>query len=360
MTKARPDVACDLSALGDGWAADRIAGALGTLGHEHVLVDVAGEVTARGRRADGRPWRVAVEWPGEPRERAVVIELDGAAAATSGDYKKAWTDAQGRRYSHILDPRAGRPVAHDLASVTVVDRDGAWADALATALMVLGPDEGRALAARERLAARFVKRQKDGSFAEWATPAFESLVPPRGRLRADGRAPLKLRYASRHSWLEAGTSPRMSDEQPGCDFDPGRLQVSVRKRVPGRLDALTPAVEEVMAEARGMECSQGKEFEIETALREALANAIRHGCGNDPDKDVEVCVACDPERGMLIVVRDPGPGFDPAQIPSPVRGQQRVPPPRAGDLPDQPADGRGLLREGGHRDPDAEAMTPAP
>ena len=113
----------------------------------------------------------------------------------------------------------------------------------------------------------------------------------------------------------------MSDEQPGCDFDPGRLQVSVRKRVPGRLDALTPAVEEVMAEARGMECSQGKEFEIETALREALANAIRHGCGNDPDKEVEVCVACDPERGMLIVVRDPGPGFDPAQIPSPVRGR---------------------------------------
>ena len=113
----------------------------------------------------------------------------------------------------------------------------------------------------------------------------------------------------------------MSDERNGCDFDPDALEVVVRKEVPGQLEALTPAVEEVMAIARQMECSQGKEFEIETALREALANAIRHGCQNDPDKRVEVCVACDPARGILIVVRDPGAGFDPSSIPSPVRGR---------------------------------------
>jgi serine/threonine-protein kinase RsbW len=113
----------------------------------------------------------------------------------------------------------------------------------------------------------------------------------------------------------------MSDESNGCDFDPDALEVVVRKEVPGQLEALTPAVEEVMAVARQMECSQGKEFEIETALREALANAIRHGCQNDADKRVELCVACDPARGMLIVVRDPGAGFDPTSIPSPVRGR---------------------------------------
>src|SRR5262245_43765421 len=95
----------------------------------------------------------------------------------------------------------------------------------------------------------------------------------------------------------------MSDERNGFEFDPDALQVAVRKEVPGKLEALTPAVEEVMAVARKLECSQGKEFEIETALREALANAIRHGCRNDPDKSVEVVVACDPSRGMLIVVR---------------------------------------------------------
>jgi serine/threonine-protein kinase RsbW len=108
---------------------------------------------------------------------------------------------------------------------------------------------------------------------------------------------------------------------PRCDFDPDELQTRLRIRVPGRIDSISPAVEQVMTEARGMECSRGKEFEIETALREALANAIRHGCRNDASKKVEVCVACDETRGMLIIVRDPGPGFDPGGIPSPTLGQ---------------------------------------
>jgi serine/threonine-protein kinase RsbW len=106
-----------------------------------------------------------------------------------------------------------------------------------------------------------------------------------------------------------------------CEFDPEDLHTRVKVRVPGRLDAITPAVEAVMAEVRAMECSRGKEFEIETALREALANAVRHGCGSDATKSIEVCAACDEERGMLVVVRDPGPGFDPAALPSPTVGQ---------------------------------------
>jgi serine/threonine-protein kinase RsbW len=111
---------------------------------------------------------------------------------------------------------------------------------------------------------------------------------------------------------------------PGRDrveFDPDRLRASVRVRIAGRLEAISPAVEEIMLAVQAMECSRGKEFEIETALREALANAVRHGCGNDAAKEVEACVACDESRGMLIVVRDPGPGFDPARIPSPIVGQ---------------------------------------
>ena len=127
--------------------------------------------------------------------------------------------------------------------------------------------------------------------------------------------------------------------------------------MPGRLDAISPAVEKIMDEARAMECSKGKEFEIETALREALANAIRHGCAHDATQSVEVCVACDEAKGMLIVVRDPGPGFDPGTIPSPTVGHEHLPPPRAGDLPHQPADGRGVVREGRHRDPDAQALS---
>jgi len=177
VAKAKPDVACDVAALAGGWASDRIAAALVALGHPDVLVDVGGEVTARGRRPDGGRWRVAVEWPDRTRERGLVIELSDAAVATSGDYRNAWTDERGRRHSHILDPRTGEPVAHGLASATVAHGDGAWADAMATALLVLGPDEGRALAARERLAARLVVRQGDGTYAEWSTPAFEALVP---------------------------------------------------------------------------------------------------------------------------------------------------------------------------------------
>jgi serine/threonine-protein kinase RsbW len=105
------------------------------------------------------------------------------------------------------------------------------------------------------------------------------------------------------------------------EFDPERLHPRFRVRISGRLEAISPAVERMMSEVRAMECSRGKEFEIETALREALANAVRHGCGNDASKEVEACVACDEARGMLIVVRDPGPGFDPAAVPSPTVGQ---------------------------------------
>ncbi len=105
------------------------------------------------------------------------------------------------------------------------------------------------------------------------------------------------------------------------DFDPERLQSHRSIRFAGRLDAITPAVEQLMRDVRAMECSRGKEFEIETALREAIANAVRHGCGNDGSKEVEAWVGCDEARGMLIVVRDPGPGFDPATIPSPIVGQ---------------------------------------
>jgi thiamine biosynthesis lipoprotein len=158
VAKSRPDVACDLSALSSGWTADRLAAAIVALGHPDVLADVGGDVSARGRRPDGSAWRVAVGAP-QPGKVGVVVELADAAAATAGG-------------SRVVDPRRGRPVAHGLVSATVVDRDGAWAAALASALLVLGPDDGRAFAARERLAARLVLGQPTGAFADWSTPAF--------------------------------------------------------------------------------------------------------------------------------------------------------------------------------------------
>jgi thiamine biosynthesis lipoprotein len=177
VTKARPDLACDVSALVGGWAADRVAAAVVALGHPDALVDVGGEVAARGRRPDGSRWRVAVETP-ELGKVGAVVELENATVATSGDYRNSWTDARGQSRSHIIDPRTGAPIAHALASATVVHRDGAWADALATGLLVLGPDAGRALAAREGLAVRLVLRNANRTYAEWSTPAFDAMVAP--------------------------------------------------------------------------------------------------------------------------------------------------------------------------------------
>ncbi len=175
VAKTRPDVACDLSALAPGWTADRIAVALGGLGHRHFIVDIGGEVVARGRRVDGARWRVAVESPGHRRESATVLALEDTAVATSGDYRNAWVDDEGRRRSHLIDPRTGEPAAHGLASVTVVHPEGVWADALATALLVMGPEAAWELATERGLAVRLVARGEDGTYTAATTPQFTAL-----------------------------------------------------------------------------------------------------------------------------------------------------------------------------------------
>ena len=112
----------------------------------------------------------------------------------------------------------------------------------------------------------------------------------------------------------------MASPAPRCEFDGKKLLLHLNLEIPGDPLAISPVVEGVLQIASHMKCAEGKEFEIETALREALANAIRHGCQNDPTRLVECSVMCDESRGMLIVVRDPGPGFDPLTVPSPLHG----------------------------------------
>jgi serine/threonine-protein kinase RsbW len=106
-----------------------------------------------------------------------------------------------------------------------------------------------------------------------------------------------------------------------CEFDSDNLLVKLEVTLSGDVSAISPVIKGVMAIVKEMGCAAGREFEIELALTEALANAIKHGSAHDPSKQIQCCVACDRTRGMLIVVRDPGPGFDPASIPSPVVGQ---------------------------------------
>ena len=106
-----------------------------------------------------------------------------------------------------------------------------------------------------------------------------------------------------------------------CEFESGKLIVQLDIKLNADINAITPVVEGVLKVVRQMECAAGKEFEIEIALREALANAIVHGAKQDSTKEIQCSVACDETRGMLIVVRDPGEGFDPASLPSPLHGQ---------------------------------------
>ncbi len=108
---------------------------------------------------------------------------------------------------------------------------------------------------------------------------------------------------------------------PRCEFESDRLILKLEATVSASVDSIAPLIDRVLELAAELNCSAGREFEIEMALREALANAVVHGARNDPDKQIQLCVACDMQRGMLIIVRDPGEGFDPASVPSPLVGQ---------------------------------------
>ena len=113
----------------------------------------------------------------------------------------------------------------------------------------------------------------------------------------------------------------MAETLPKCEFESKNLILKLQKKMEARVEAIPPFVEGVMKIVQPMGCAAGKEREVEIALLEALANAVVHGAKNDPTKEIECCVACDESRGLLVIIRDPGQGFDPASIPSPVVGQ---------------------------------------
>lgn len=105
------------------------------------------------------------------------------------------------------------------------------------------------------------------------------------------------------------------------DLDPAEIEVVMDERIPAVIDGLPAVIDRIMEVIRGRGCGASDAFEIELAVTEALANAVKHGCGCDPTKLVEVVVACDHQQGLVIVVRDPGPGFDPTRVPSPLAGR---------------------------------------
>ena len=182
LRKARGALRIDLSAVAKGFAVDRVAAELAAAGVPGYLVEIGGEVRVHGRNGRNLPWSVAVERP-VPGRREIfgVLRLQGGAIATSGDYRR-FVARDGRRYAHVIDARTGRPVAHDLASATVYADSAMRADALATALLVAGPEDGGRLARRNDIAALLFVRQAGGIRA-FASAAFRrrGLIPEEGK-----------------------------------------------------------------------------------------------------------------------------------------------------------------------------------
>ena len=177
IRKAVERLYVDLSGWAKGYAVDEVAALLDSDGLTHYMVEIGGELKVRGHNAERRRWAIAVEAPStSQRVPQAVLRLTDTGVATSGDYRNYFTH-DGTHYSHTIDPRSGRPVAHALAAVTVVDPSTAYADAMATALLVLGPDEAPALAKELGIAGYFLIRNETG-ILEITTPAFDALSTP--------------------------------------------------------------------------------------------------------------------------------------------------------------------------------------
>jgi thiamine biosynthesis lipoprotein len=176
VRKASADARLDFSAIAKGYAVDAIATFIEEAGSNDYLVEIGGEVRARGRRPDGSGWRVGIEKPSEnplaSTTLQMTITLNNAALATSGTHRNV-TVENGKSVSHILNPRTGYPADNSLLSVSVLARDTMTADAYATALMVLGLEEAlRYVEARESLEAYFITQDEGGNISDRSSSGF--------------------------------------------------------------------------------------------------------------------------------------------------------------------------------------------
>ena len=165
----------DLSSIAKGYAVDRLARCLERLGVRHYLVEAGGELRGAGIKPDGQPWWVEIEGvPDADGSPQAVVALHGLAIATSGDYRSGFDHGIGRA-SHTLDPRTGYPITNGVASCTVIASACMTADALSTALTVMGVEAGLAFADARGIAARFLVRGS-GALSEHVSHAWRALL----------------------------------------------------------------------------------------------------------------------------------------------------------------------------------------
>lgn len=174
LRKQRGDITVDLSGWAKGYAVDELANMLDETSLAGYLVEVGGELRAKGLNADRELWRIAIERPVVGgREIQRIVRLTDMGMATSGDYRN-YFEYEGVRYSHIIDAQTGRPVSHALAAVTVINESVATADAMATALLALGPDRGLAMAEELGIAGYFLIHGPSGIEIR-TTPLFDAI-----------------------------------------------------------------------------------------------------------------------------------------------------------------------------------------
>lgn len=175
LTKTDPSLYVDLSTIAKGYAVDRLAAILEEFGLNNYLVEIGGEMRLAGLKQSQEPWKIAIEKPEmTTRSTQKIISVGNNAIATSGDYRNYYEE-DGVRYSHLIDPKTGYPISHNLVSVTVIHPSSMTADGLATALNVMGTEKALALAEQEGLAVFLIARE-NGVFKEYSSSAFQKNI----------------------------------------------------------------------------------------------------------------------------------------------------------------------------------------
>lgn len=182
ISKARPDLYCDLSAIAKGYAVDAVAEAFEQAGTRNYMIEVGGEIRVSGKNTHGMDWTLGIESPKtDVRELHTAVRIGQGALATSGDYRNMY-ELDGRLVSHTIDPHTGYPIPHALASASVIHSSCTWADGYATALMALGPEKAMGFAREHHLAVMLLIHDANvNEFTEVSTPEFDAYRAVQGK-----------------------------------------------------------------------------------------------------------------------------------------------------------------------------------
>ncbi|PVX42718.1 thiamine biosynthesis lipoprotein [Pasteurella langaaensis DSM 22999] len=176
LEKSMPQLYIDLSSIAKGFGVDQVANTIEQIGAKNYMVEIGGEIRAKGKNIEGKDWQIAIEKPNFDGSRSIeqVIGLRDLAMATSGNYR-IYFEENGQRFSHEIDPKTGKPIQHHLASITVLHPSSMTADGLSTGLFVLGEKKALEIAEKEHLAVYLIEKTDNG-FETKMSSEFEKII----------------------------------------------------------------------------------------------------------------------------------------------------------------------------------------